>query len=129
MNELHRVYKTLAAYSTLGVTALLLSTTATAEEVTAEENCSYNTTTPIIPDGNIATKDELIGAKTRIKVYQDNLLDFRECLVDAEKALDVEADDFEVAKAALRERSSQSIDLETKVAAEFNKALNIYKDR
>lgn len=92
-------------------------------------NCVHTNRTPIIPDGNIASKDELVSAKTRIKAYQDNLLDFRECLLEAEKALDPESEDYDAAKKAIGARSDASIDLETRVAEEFNETIKIYKTR
>jgi len=93
------------------------------------DSCSYNMTTPIIPDGNVASKDELVSAQNRIKYYQDSLLDFRECLIKVEKELDPDAEGYEEAKKALVARSNESIDLETKVAEEFNKAVRAFKER
>lgn len=110
-------------------TAAIAQNTQKAQDEVANASCSYNTTTPIIPDGNIATKDELIAAQKRIKVYQDSLLDFRECLTAQEATLSPEAEDYEAQKAALVVRSDESIDLENKVAAEFNDAIKIYKER
>lgn len=101
----------------------------TVETTSPGDNCSYNATTPIIPDGNVASKDELVSAQARIKYYQDSLLDFRECLSLAEKELDPEAPGYEDAKKALVARSNESIDLETKVAEEFNKAVRAFKER
>ncbi len=92
-------------------------------------NCMHTNRTPIIPDGNIASKDELVSAKARIKAYQDNLLDFRECLLTAEKALDAESAGYADAIKQLGIRSDASIDLETRVAEEFNEAIKIYKSR
>lgn len=118
----------------LGTACLALSASSMAQDASSSSEstdivCSYNTTTPIVPDGNIATKDELISAQKRIKVYQDNLLDFRECLTLKEQALSPEAEDYEAKKAALLARSDESIDIENKVAAEFNEAIQIYKSR
>lgn len=114
----------------IAASIMLTSTPALAQvSDTPGASCEYNKTTPIIPDGNIATKDELIAAQKRIKAYQEGLLDFRECLVDAEKTLDPEAEDFESVKAALVARSNESIDLEQSVANEFNNAIKIYNDR
>ncbi len=101
----------------------------TVETINPGDNCSYNATTPIIPDGNVASKDELVSAQARIKYYQDSLLDFRECLLSAERELDPESEGYEDAKKALVARSNESIDLETKVAEEFNKAVRAFKER
>lgn len=91
--------------------------------------CTHTTTTPIIPDGNIASKDELVSAQTRVKAFQEELLDFRECLLNAEEKLNPEGETYAQDKAALSARSDSSIDLENKVAAEFNEAVKVYKAR
>jgi len=126
-----KLFKKCSAINLLAVSTLLLASTGHAQEADTAvgANCTYNTTTPIIPDGNIATQDELISAQKRIKAYQENLLDFRECLLEAEKTLDPESETFAATKAALTARSDQSIDLEQKVASEFNGAIQIYKAR
>ena len=112
------------------LTAFSIATSTLAQETEpTDAGCSYNTTTPIIPDGNIATKDELVSAQKRVKVYQESLLDFRECLLEKEKMLDPSSESYEDQKAALAARSNKSIDLESKVAAEFNDAIKIYKTR
>jgi len=116
--------------------ALLTPLSGLAQEVTEApqvtavgSSCSHTTSTPIIPDGNIATQDELVSAQKRVKAFQEDLLDFRECLLASEEGLDPEAEDYTQTKAALSARSDQSIDLENKVAAEFNEAIRIYKTR
>ena len=70
-----------------------------------------------------------MAAQTRVKAYQENLLDFRECILEADKSLDPEAENYEALKKALLARSNESIDVENKVAAEFNEAIKIYKTR
>ncbi|MCH2190593.1 MAG: hypothetical protein MK188_06705 [Gammaproteobacteria bacterium] len=91
--------------------------------------CTYSKRMPIIPDGNIATKDELIDAKERIALYQDQLANYRECLYQVEKNLDTTADDYEERKVAIQKLSDESIEVEQKVADKFNQAIRIYKDR
>ena len=112
----------------------ILTITSPAQEVAvsndqASKFCTYSKRMPIIPDGNIATKDELVDAKERIALYQDQLADYRECLYKAEKALDTEADDYEERKLAIQKLSDDSIEVEQKVADKFNQAIRIYKDR
>ena len=85
---------------------------------------------PIVEaDGNIATKDELVAAQTRVKAYQEELLDFRECLLEVENSLDVNMEGYEEQKASLAARANSSIDLENTVADEFNEAIRIYRSR
>jgi len=35
---------------------------------------------PIIPDGNVASQDELVAAQKAMKAYQGELIEHRECL-------------------------------------------------
>ncbi len=94
-----------------------------------DAHCTYTQTTPIIPDGNIATKDELVSAQKRVKAFQEELLDFRECLLTVEESLDPEQEGYETKKSGLSARADGSIDLENKVADEFNQAIRIYRER
>jgi len=133
MNQVNRLPKGLASLTS--TTLFVVMTAIASHSAQAQEselpgaNCSYNATTPIIPDGNIATQDELISAQKRIKAYQESLLDFRECLIEVEKSLDPEAEDYQSIKDALLDRSNASIDVEEKVAEEFNTAIRTYKSR
>lgn len=91
--------------------------------------CTYSKRTPIIPDGNIATKDELLNAKERISEYQDQMNDYRDCLYSAETALDSTVPNYEEQKVAIQKLSDESIEVEQKVADEFNQAIRIFKQR
>jgi len=121
------------ALSVALLSAILTVTSPAQEEAVSDDQaskfCTYSKRMPIIPDGNIATKDELVDAKERIALYQDQLADYRECLYKAEKALDTEADDYEERKLAIQKLSDDSIEVEQKVADKFNQAIRIYKDR
>ena len=121
------------ALSVALLSAILTVTSPAQEEAVSDDQaskfCTYSKRMPIIPDGNIATKDELVDAKERIALYQDQLADYRECLYKAEKALDTEADDYEERKLAIQKLSDESIKVEQKVADKFNQAIRIYKDR
>lgn len=123
--------KTALSVALLG--AILTVTSPAQEEAVSDEQaskfCTYSKRMPIIPDGNIATKDELVDAKERIALYQDQLADYRECLYKAEASLDTEANDYEERKIAIQKLSDESIEVEQKVADKFNQAIRIYKER
>ena len=113
-------------------TTLTVSALAQEEAVSDEQArkfCTYSKRMPIIPDGNIATKDELVDAKERIATYQDHLNEYRDCLYQAETALDTEADDYEERKSTIQKLNDESIEIEQKVADKFNQAIRIYKER
>ena len=101
----------------------------TTSATSTSQDCTYTARMPIIPDGNVATEDELLAAKNRIKLYQDHLLNFRDCLLQQEIALDKNAPDYEEKRKAILAKSNESIEHEQKVADKFNKAINIYKNR
>ena len=56
---------------------------------------------PIIPDGNVASEDELVAAQKAMKMFQTSLVDFRNCLYDMEQTVDMEAEGAEDKAAAI----------------------------
>ena len=87
-----------------GVIAIGISNSALAECVAPSA--------PIVPDGNVASKDELLSAQSAYKAFESNFYDYRECLQAKEKAL-IDLDDV-----AFEELN--------RVAAEFNTAVKAY---
>lgn len=90
--------------------------------------CENPTTAPIIPDGNVASLDELIAAQNGVKAYQADLIEYRECLnaglvPEASEEQDIQKN------AAINAAYDASIDAETKVVAEFSTARLAYKAR
>ncbi len=132
MNQTNRFRHGLLAFSlaalSVNSTSLLAQDTNAADS-SQQQLCSYDKSMPIIPDGNIATKDELIAAQTRIKAFQDRLQKFRDCLDVKLSSLDAESEDYEASKASFHAQRNDSISLEEKVAAKFNEAIGIYKSR
>lgn len=113
------------------ICALTVSTTslyASSWEIN-EKKCALPETTPIIPDGNIASEDELFSAQQSVKSFQETLLDYRECLAKKEAKLDPEAEESQARIAQLRKLSDESIDFEKTVAEEFNQAVRAFKER
>jgi hypothetical protein len=107
----------------LGVISLLLiSATATSAECNLPNS-------PIIPDGNVASQDELVAAQKAMKAYQGELVGYRQCLDGKLQALDPEAESSAEQTAALNARYDRSVDAEAKVAEEFNAAVRAFKAR
>ena len=84
---------------------------------------------PIIPDGNVASEDELVRASKAIKMFQESLIGYRNCLAEQEQALDPEAETTDEEKMAILENYNQSVEAEERVAGEFNEAVRAYKAR
>ena len=84
---------------------------------------------PIVPDGNVASEDELIASQVAIKNYQGELAVFRDCLTDADAALDPKDADSEALKKATLDQYNTSVDQETKVVEEFSAAVQAFKAR
>lgn len=117
---------------TLLTSLTLLSGTASASGWTlsnTKDSCVLPSSTPIIPDGNIASEDELFSAQKAVKAFQETLLDYRECLLKQEEALDPENTEQATKIQQLRSLSDNSIQLETRVANEFNIAVRAFKER
>ncbi len=91
--------------------------------------CTAPTGTPIIPDGNVASKDELLSAQSAVKSFQNTNLDYLECLDEKKKGLDpeLEADAAELAK--LDAAEAAAIKMEEKMAEEFNTARKYFMER
>ena len=84
---------------------------------------------PIIPDGNVASKDELIAAQKAMKIYQDSLGDYRGCLQKMESEIDPEAENASTQSETVLNAYNASVDEEAKVAEEFNVAVRAFKAR
>ncbi len=113
-----RFSKTLIA----GVMLVGFSTSALAED------CALPTA-PIIPDGNVASKDELVAAQGAYKEFEANIDTYRGCLEEKEKGVPLDAEDIDAQKAAILALDSASVDALTKVAEEFNVAVRAFKAR
>lgn len=85
--------------------------------------------TPIIPDGNVASEDELVSASKAMKAFQTKLVDHRNCLAEEEGTLDTEAENFMELKKAVGAKYNESVDAEEKLAEEFNVAVRAFKAR
>lgn len=103
-------------------------TTSEAEKL-AEVTACVLPGAPIIPDGNVASEDELISAQKAMKGFQKSLLTFRECIQTQEKAIDQESEDAEKQGRALLDQFNGSVDAEENLASEFNTAVKAFKAR
>ena len=109
---------------TLLLSALLVAFSGT----TAADECT-NPSAPIVPDGNVASMDELVAAQKGLKAFQANLVDYRDCLVE-QKVADTSEDEAALQKnAALNAAYDSSVDAEGVAAEEFNAAVRAFKAR
>ncbi|RBP50802.1 hypothetical protein [Arenicella xantha] len=107
------------------LTAILL--TLTSQASIAE--CIAPTNTPIIPDGHVASQDELIAAQNAVKAFQERNLSFLLCLDEQRAALTPEAEGNEEKMAAFKQAEDDAIELEKSVANEFNTARKAFMAR
>lgn len=107
-------------------TAIVMSLGATGS-AHAEECVLPNS--PIIPDGNVASKDELIAAQGSFKAYDSKIVDYRECLVAQEEAIPADSETLQAQKDAIIALDDVSVDNLKKVADEFNAAVRAFKAR
>lgn len=83
---------------------------------------------PIIPDGNVASMDELVSAQKAIKMYQASLGEYRECLKALEETVST-GDDAQEKTTEIMNLYNSSVDDEAAVAEEFNSAVQVFKTR
>jgi len=84
---------------------------------------------PIVPDGNVASEDELVAAQKALKSYQADLGDYRGCLQLMQQGVDVTAEDADAQSAAILAKYNASVDGESAAAEEFNAAVRAFKAR
>lgn len=82
---------------------------------------------PAIPDGNTATLEDMQAGQQAIKAYVASANAYLECL-DNEAAA-VGEDDTDEAKAARLADYNATVDEQTSVAENFNKAVKAFKAR
>ncbi len=84
---------------------------------------------PIIPDGNVASLDELKAAQGAFKTMQESFFDYRDCIDAKISELDSESEGFESAKAALTAKDDAAFEQLNAVAAKLNAEIKIYKSK
>lgn len=91
--------------------------------------CTAPTGTPIIPDGNVASKDELIAAQGAVKNFQALNLDYLKCIDGKRAELDPEAAETAQQMGEFQALEDAAIAMEEKLADEFNTARKAFMDR
>ncbi len=87
-----------------------------------------------IPDGNTASKDEMIEGQRNVKSYVATMETYLECLVDEEKSAraqleDLSAEDEQLREDMLNKKYNAAVEEMEKVAARFNAEVQAYKAR
>lgn len=116
------------------LTKLLLCAGITLFASQAYAECTIPTA-PIVPDGNVASTDELIAAQTGLKKFQADLVEYRSCLALEQEKLTASIDDKNKSdldkeqEKVLIDAYNASVSSEEAAADEFNTALRAYKAR
>lgn len=84
---------------------------------------------PIIPDGNVASKDELVSAQGAYKAFEGKFYNYRDCLTAKEQALSTDAADLEAQKETITAADNAAFEELNRVADEFNSAVKAFKSR
>lgn len=113
--------------STILLAALTLSISAA--QAQQAETCELSSTTPVIPDGNVASMDELLAAQSAIKGFQASLGEYRTCLDSQRVAFDPATEEGLAGLAQIDGKYNASVDSEEAVAASFNAAVKAYNAR
>ena len=104
----------------IACTAILFSSLAV-----AEIDC-VSPSAPTVPDGSVATKEEMLAAKAEIEAYQLDLVTYRDCLKEADAAITDETEDAETKRNELLDLYNTSVDVETAVGTSFNNAIKVF---
>ncbi len=115
---------------TTALVATLMSTGALAQEDGSEiilpleaQTCDLPAAPSRIPDD--ATYDDLVAAKGRVTEFQQSLTSYRECL-DAATDPEMLTEGNQI---ALNQAHNYSVEMEERVAEQFNVAVRAYKAR
>ena len=99
-----------------------------ADVLATVEGCELPTA-PIIPDGNVASQDELLAAQKAMKAYQGVLVDYRLCIDEKNTLLDLETEEGAATKLVHNSVYDASVTAEENVAEQFNLAVRAFKAR
>jgi len=80
---------------------------------------------PPIPDGSAASEQELVNTVTAFKSYQQELIDFRECLTTYEEELGEEITPQQQRRVI--GDYNESVETEETLAIELNEAIQAYR--
>ena len=103
----------------IGVSILLAMQVTHAQTECAEPEA------PSIPDGSAVSEQELVSTVTAFKSYQQELIEFRECLTTYEEELG-EAITTQQKRGVVR-NYNESVETEEALAIELNEAIQAYK--
>lgn len=87
---------------------------------------------PIIPDGNVASEDELVAAQKAYRAFEETTTEYRECLMQekaAAEAAGLSEEELQQALAKNLAADNAAVDQLVIVAEEFNKAVRAFKAR
>jgi len=86
----------------------------------------------LIPNGNTATKDEMIAGQSGVKTYVADMEIYLECIQQEEKAAreamtDLQPEDEQEREDALNKKYNAAVDEMERVAAQFNAEVQAYR--
>ena len=93
----------------------------------AQTACTYPESVGVIPDGNTATSEQMLGAQRLVKAYVQTMEEYLACLDTEVAALGDEATE---AHLLIRDkRHNAAVEAMEAVAGDFNYAVRVYKAR
>jgi hypothetical protein len=94
--------------------------------------CDYPAPPKELPDGAIATKDEMMAGVKMISKYQEEMTSYLAC-IEADQILAVQALDDEDGKERSQDNFNKkynaAVEAQTKTVAQFNLEIRTYKGR
>jgi hypothetical protein len=88
----------------------------------------------LIPNGNTATKEDMIAGQRGVKTYVTDMEIYLECIVEEEKRArevitDLQPEDEQEREDALNKKYNAAVDEMERVAAQFNAEVQAYRAR
>lgn len=102
------------------------ATKAKIQELTAECELPLS---PTIPDGFLASQDEMLSAKKAMITFQANLQEYRTCINKVTLSFDAKSEKNHENLQAIKDLYNASVDSETATAEQFNKSVRAFNER
>ena len=91
--------------------------------------CNYPKKKFDIPSGKNATEAEMVETMGKVKQYQSDLSDYRDCLDDELARVSEEVEGYEDIKIMQVQKFNASVEDETKMAEEWGEAVRAFKSQ
>lgn len=119
---------TIAEEATDKVETIVVSEAINAEILKLTADCTMPQS-PTMPDGFLASKDEMLSARKAIAAFQEKLQAYRSCIDQVRLNFPPEVEQKDQKLQAIKNLYNTSVDTESVTAEQFNKSVRAFNER